>query len=165
MNDAKGKHRNCTSLPKSSHAHGHIHSSQAQLDISGYSTARSLCTVLLYHYLLIYYKHTLESITASSQWNNMYMFTYKERKTKKCGSSICRDVGHQVFRSPLSSFCGETSFYFLKRVFKFIKPCKMHAGSLEFRWLHSIQGLVRLTRVYSDYTLNHPPVVGKEIWI
>lgn len=106
-NDVKWKHINCTSLPTSSHMHSHILSSQAHLDISGYSAAHSLCTVLLYRYLLMYYKHTLKRITASLQWNNMYMFTYKDVDKRQ------RSVNHHNAETRVirSSVCCMTGWF------------------------------------------------------
>lgn len=110
---------NCTSMPISSYIHSHI------LITLFTSTVVTLqltpCVPPCCHYLIRHYKHTLKSITASLQWNNMYMFSLK-----KCWhngeneSSWCRNFRPFSLttggRVSLRSFCGETSFYFLKAV-------------------------------------------------
>lgn len=61
------------------------------------------CVPSCYRYLVRYYKHTLKSITASLQWNSMYMFyIQKVDKSflflkKRWESSLRRDLRHQVF--------------------------------------------------------------------
>lgn len=96
------------------------------------------CVPSYYRYLIGYYKHTLKSVTASLQWNNMYMFIFLKRN-KKVRIIIMQRLETSGLQFvvwlktgggfPLSSFCGETSFYFLKTVkttpLKYVKYIKI----------------------------------------
>lgn len=101
--------------------HRHTRTSVVTLRLS--CCVPSCCSAILW-----YKKHApggkKKSITADLQWTNMYMFTLKDvdnrwrsvvnhfAETWYITSSVCGTTG----RFPISSFCGGTSFCFLKTV-------------------------------------------------